>query len=114
MRCEASRGPVRHPAPPPAARLLLPFVSSGAAESDSIGSCATLPDRCVQDDCLALAKPDAFHVSRALAVAVGLRVLAAEERRGRVLAEQLKSEQGLSNLRLDVDSGRPLSRPCNE
>jgi hypothetical protein len=64
--------------------------NSAAAESDSISSPASFADCHVQDNRLPFAKPHAFHNSCALPVFVGLRILAAENRRRGILVEQFK------------------------
>ena len=68
--------------------LSLPFSgNSSAAESDSISSPASFTDGYVQDNSLSFAKPQVFHNSCALPVSVGLRILAAENRRGGIFVE---------------------------
>src|SRR5882724_11759618 len=66
----------------------LPFSgNSAAAESDSISSSASFTNCYVQDDSLPFAKPHALHDSCALPISVGLRILAAENRRGGIFVE---------------------------
>ena len=68
--------------------LSLPFSgNSSAAESDSIGPPTRLTNCYVQDNSLPFAKPQVFHHASALPVSVGLRILAAENRRSGIFVE---------------------------